>query len=625
MAPRLLLLFLFLTTFSSLGAEQDPYKQFINKLIEVQSWMKDSVSAVTPIAPCISCTTSEEQTCDYNGFCNQLESNRNSSMIYQSEEGTGIPNFGLIFFVNNYMNCHATISQTQHQIRQNEINQKQNTFFTLIKTNLEEETFNKIEMAAIDLALTNTDRDIPLDKLITLIENHAGVTWSPESRSAYMEYISSLRLPAKLDRAWRSSVELLNEKPLLYLSPISHLGMTTSAAKLAENQNRYQIAANRSENILKSAQESLISILKRKRNTQNQKAIDEMIHRIETVSLNFQELPYGVEGNFCPGPNAFYNPNTHSMNLCPQILELPEISLKTVIAHELGHAIDPCIITGDLKEYNIPINQNQMIANNNFKQGQQAQGIHFFTPATASIRTLPNLLVADVFESMNDNYITMALGGNKKSTSTGIPISENPFSELINCLHSENSIKAEKPDPDSISAEVNSFISTLEQQGYTAQTHPTLAQAYTTRQRLSTLFSQKGACSFIPGAGNSQIQEAFADWIAAEVVAQDISLENDSKKKKTRAFESMSLLLAMGCPSISPQLPPMAQEMLNECNNLNNSSFISDNNILAMITNKNQDPHPWEIDRINRIMMANPEICAALGCDNTSNKAVHCE
>lgn len=48
------------------------------------------------------------------------------------------------------------------------------------------------------------------------------------------------------------------------------------------------------------------------------------------------------------GPNAHYNPGTHSFTICDSAMHQPDSQLAFVIGHELGHALDPCQMSLDL-------------------------------------------------------------------------------------------------------------------------------------------------------------------------------------------------------------------------------------------------------------------------------------
>ncbi|MBO9666162.1 MAG: hypothetical protein J7501_05060, partial [Bdellovibrio sp.] len=88
----------------------------------------------------------------------------------------------------------------------------------------------------------------------------------------------------------------------------------------------------------------LLQFIESTRNAQNKNEIDGVIQRIKTVKMSVPDvkdyLSLVVAG--CEGPNAFYHPSYHAIKVCPQMLNLPEATLFSTFAHELGHAFDPC-------------------------------------------------------------------------------------------------------------------------------------------------------------------------------------------------------------------------------------------------------------------------------------------
>ena len=68
------------------------------------------------------------------------------------------------------------------------------------------------------------------------------------------------------------------------------------------------------------------------------------IRKVETVTLSSKSMekmkddPNCVDGE----PNAFYEPHTHTLSLCPELYNLPDSAIVSIVGHEIGHTIDPC-------------------------------------------------------------------------------------------------------------------------------------------------------------------------------------------------------------------------------------------------------------------------------------------
>lgn len=64
--------------------------------------------------------------------------------------------------------------------------------------------------------------------------------------------------------------------------------------------------------------------------------------------------PADPKSPFCVGlqPNAYYAPVLHSFSICPGLMGWPKSAITRIIAHEMAHAIDPCVQTFPLLKIN---------------------------------------------------------------------------------------------------------------------------------------------------------------------------------------------------------------------------------------------------------------------------------
>jgi hypothetical protein len=108
-----------------------------------------------------------------------------------------------------------------------------------------------------------------------------------------------------------------------------------------EFQGSYQDASVRSENLFLETKDGILKFLKRKRAHFSAIEYMDLIEQVKTVQLaslsevRIQKIAAGA----CRRPNAIYMKSTHEMLICPSLLNLPAFTLKKVLAHEFGHAI----------------------------------------------------------------------------------------------------------------------------------------------------------------------------------------------------------------------------------------------------------------------------------------------
>lgn len=69
-----------------------------------------------------------------------------------------------------------------------------------------------------------------------------------------------------------------------------------------------------------------------------------LVDRIQTIKLIHGDANDVAESSSCSKNylNAFYQPDEHSISICPSYYEQPNFSLYRMIAHEIGHSFDPC-------------------------------------------------------------------------------------------------------------------------------------------------------------------------------------------------------------------------------------------------------------------------------------------
>ncbi|MBX3039356.1 MAG: hypothetical protein KF789_01450 [Bdellovibrionaceae bacterium] len=121
-------------------------------------------------------------------------------------------------------------------------------------------------------------------------------------------------------------------------------GSAAGSGVLAE-QTQLKKNLTRADQLVKEGKELLLSEISQGKPyaslTGDQKALYDKINTIKYVPPTD---PKTAGNPACSGlaVNAFYLPGEHTFTLCPGITGYPDSALMYVIAHEMGHAIDPC-------------------------------------------------------------------------------------------------------------------------------------------------------------------------------------------------------------------------------------------------------------------------------------------
>ncbi len=247
-------------------------------------------------------------------------------------------------------------------------------------------------------------------------------------------------------------------------------------------------------------------------------------------NLNGVSSPQEVSLNSLIIPNAFYNAQNNTFKYCNGFLltDKSEFKLVSVIAHELGHAIDPCNI---------------------------ARG-----PSSVAFRYQG----ADVQAREN----------------------EFPFQGVISCLRSPQSVEARRAQ-------------TMGMGGFPPSPYPAPSPypmpggAY-----------PGGGMSTPPEAGRQdltdvfcngdQIGESYSDWLASEVLPRYMNSVHSDLSQEQFRYGYSNVFRGM-------------------CSNLEPVGFIN-----------TADPHPTTPDRINRIILAHPEIRRHMGCQSSATGPRYC-
>ncbi len=135
-------------------------------------------------------------------------------------------------------------------------------------------------------------------------------------------------------------------------SPFTNPAVLTDAGVVGQRARaRYAEARQQVDVIRRDVQNRILRVLEARRRrfpagSPQARALDNMVQRISSIRFNLNPSPNEMNSS-CRIPNAFYRAEDHTFVMCPSIMGSPETRLAQVIAHELGHSIDPCIMAND--------------------------------------------------------------------------------------------------------------------------------------------------------------------------------------------------------------------------------------------------------------------------------------
>ncbi len=569
--------------------------------------------------------------CSYRELCGFFQANTGGAgkYLYSKASGQALPNFRLFEAEGAVQSClmmkangppgPEQAKRFQEALIANL--EKQKAFLDSVGRHHEETAATALERAAVQLSLDDARKgpapmssgrsheEVEAD--LAELEKRAGSKLSAESRGLYLDwlYASSNPNPAP---EWKG----VNSDPFLDTDRLVDEKAAGSASALADNRAEYQAQATRAYGLFQHAKDGIKAMLLARRTKENAAAIDNMISRISTITMSPVKVEEGFDPEYpCPAPNAFYDPMTHSFKVCPQLLEMPDVALKTIITHELAHSIDPCDLSGPL------------LSVTGDAQGAPPSPVAPTVGSGEFAPSLPDQGHAVYAEDVVGNA-SQVLAPEYKNISTrivepAIGLDHNPFSKLVSCLASSSSVGARMPDQRSLKRQLDSAIEKVRQTGATPETSPQLARLLDAKRNLPALIHSHGACAFLAGKdGKTQAQEAFADWVAGEVVGGDLARAPESVRSEG-AFESVSFFLGMSCPGPKSRTDAAVSKFLSQNGCASQGATVATLSSIQDAQAINGDEHPWDTTRVDRLFLANPAYRHALGCGRSEAK--HCE
>lgn len=97
--------------------------------------------------------------------------------------------------------------------------------------------------------------------------------------------------------------------------------------------------------LTEKARTNLMEVIKAGRPEQDLNVHEKaMLKKLETIRIRHGDDPEVAANPSCKGlmPNAFYDPLSHTINICDSLYGNSELNLLMTLSHEMGHSIDPC-------------------------------------------------------------------------------------------------------------------------------------------------------------------------------------------------------------------------------------------------------------------------------------------
>lgn len=324
-----------------------------------------------------------------------------------------------------------------------------------------------------------------------------------------------------------------------------------------------------------------------------------LVKKIETVhSRRFTR----DDESSCSGivANAFYNPANHSILLCPQFAVFPDVAVMSVIAHELGHAIDPCNCqfgvhqlnekkAKDFVQTHRQSDKYDHFLTSHYLEGKMSQDQSSRT-AMANSFGLP----APILNLVTSHQILVPI-------SPGTTRKDYPLNSVLQCLK-DKGFRGQKDEAVVSLAEAASHLR--------SQVGRPDFDSTKDQQEIRNAFKEYPDC--VSTFSDSQVREAMADWISGEVMGEYL-------KKHPLKLEGQRLALfsSLGASLCSQRLGKTDDFPLSGRETMSAASQI--------VRDSTTQPHPADIHRFEKITLAQPLIRKALGCAPAKPEQLACQ
>ena len=571
--------------------------------------------------------------CSVESFCKLSNIQKDSPWIYQSINGRKIVN-------NSYYADRAYINSCLRETFSDDIQAKRDDLTTQLKATQLKKIIaaNKALTALIDKygqgakvqkisseiltlsmqdGLAQTDesweRDFAtrtdLAAVITKAEKITKIVLNPEVKKALLDLQYLKKNPnyqAELDKFEARVVpEVKMTNPLFNFELLTDAKAAGGQKALLANQDLLKQRTIDGFKIFQETQNEIIEYLESKRNETNVTKIERAIDRVKTIKFKAPRLTESLV-KICTSPNAFYDSNDHSMSLCPQFLDFPATTIKETFAHELSHSFDSCNLSGEKYQVKGP----QIVEAAPFE-------IDFPMPP------LPNNFVKTAWDDVVDN----PRANPKNKLQDKMLYADHPFSKTLSCLQGTDSVGAISNDPKTVSAKVKAELQDLSQAGENTPSNARARYLNYFDQHQEDYFNYFQGCDLKEGGqtlGRSQLQEAFADKMASEIMARNFQIL--SKVDAQRAV----LEIILGYDDVCTNENSSEEKLRNYaakygCKNYFENKTHESKMLEALrISDPLFDPHPMTSKRIERSLFAHPEILKALQCPQVAG-VKYCE
>lgn len=593
----------------------DTLKEYVGLQSEIDRMLKDKHPDCRSMYSCDD--SSKSALCSVKAICERPEIKREGPVLYQNSAGELLYNDDYYEFRNDLNTCLKDKFSDEISAKKAELLQKLGALYLkkifdenkkltqfvskynqgAALTKVSAEILNMSLLAGIngdgnDWEKSGTSKD-DLSVMITAAEKKLKIKLIPEIKKSLVEIQYLKKNPTyqvevdKLDRALIA--DIIPSDPFYDWSKLLNKESAGGVKNLTQNREQLTRKTQDAYAMFKETARDVIEYLESKKTKENLALMERLISRVKTIRFDPPRLTDTLNAH-CKYPNAFYIPKSHSLTICPQMLGQPKAVLIETLAHEIAHSFDSCNLSGKFYQKRGPSLVEE-------------------APFDIDIKMDPPV----------GNYqVTFDVDGPGTRLQDKMKYADHPFSKTMSCLQDERSVGAVVLNENAIMDQTDRALAELKQNGQDKVESSKSMYLHFLKDNGKNYFDYFQGCDLSDHEGvtilRSQMQEAFADKISSEVIARKLS--SKGRTEAERGVIEIALSYGDLCGSTGNTLKMIRDFAVKEgCKSFYENKTYEEKVLdgVALAAPK-FDPHPKTQTRINRNLLAHPQLRKALNC-----------
>ncbi len=259
----------------------------------------------------------------------------------------------------------------------------------------------------------NFDKNGKLSKKQNMLNMPVKFLWPPNGNQQnfqtvsiddMVEFMNSENVSLQTRRALKDVIELQIKSHSILAGAYSNPASNEALNSQQEQQKAHmQQRRDKAKELFDVAKNSFKKNFERNASNKNKRALNQTI---DDLTIKFEdEIPSDLRKPCQNGPNAYYNPPTHTFVVCDSVLNYPDNQLVGIIGHEMGHSISACSLSLGLDKVDPQMLESLLSkksANANRIDNELLEDLKRAMPQNHTVRINNDYFMSESFRSYTD-------------------------------------------------------------------------------------------------------------------------------------------------------------------------------------------------------------------------------